>query len=138
MDNSKLELYLQNALDLFDEGKSFSEIRSILSEESLDDELISYIIRLVDEFAVEQKKIEEKIRTAKLRVIFGGLVLGIGFLITYMFYLKNQLEGYFMIIAYTPIVLGLYLIWSGWKQSKKLGNFQPEIDDTKLKLKRRF
>jgi hypothetical protein len=138
MDQSGLEEHLHLALDLFEKGKDFNEIRNVLADQGLDSEMISYVIRLVDEFAVEDKKVEEKIRTARLRLIFGVLVLGVGLLIAYMFYLREVLTGYYMIIAYTPIVAGAYLIWSGWKEKRRWINYQPEIDDTKFKLVRRI
>jgi len=138
MSNPKLERYLQQALDYYDEGKDLSEIRALFSEEGLDPELISYILRLVDEFAVEEERNQEKIRSARLMMIFGTMVTGVGLLISYMFYLQQYLHGYYLVIAFTPVVGGVFLLWKGWSLARKLSAYQPEIDDTKLKLTRRF
>jgi len=136
MDDQIIDKKLQEALKLHDQGKSYSEIREHFNSE-LDDEMISYLIRLVDEFVIEENRIVEEIKKAKFKMYVGAAAFGISALIIYKFYTNNALTGTMSLLAYVPMVFALYLLWKGYKEELLLKKTQPEIDDIKFKMKRR-
>jgi len=136
MDDKIIDKKLQEALKLHDQGKSYSEIREHFNSE-LDDEMISYLIRLVDEFVIEENRIVEEIKKAKFKMYVGAAAFGISALIIYKFYTNNALTGTMSLLAYVPMVFALYLLWKGYKEELLLKKTQPEIDDIKFRMKRR-
>jgi len=136
MDDQIIDKKLQEALKLHDQGKSYSEIREHFNSE-LDDEMISYLIRLVDEFVIEENRIVEEIKKAKFKMYVGAAAFGISALIIYKFYTNNALTGTMSLLAYVPMVFALYLLWKGYKEELLLKKTQPEIDDIKFRMKRR-
>lgn len=136
MDDQVIDQKLQEALKLHDEGKSYSEIRGTFQEELSDDE-ISYIIRLVDEFVMEENRISEEIKKAKFKMYVGLVAFAVSALIIYKFYANNALSGTMSLLAYLPMVFALYLLWKGYKEEQVLKKTEPEIDDTKFRMKRR-
>jgi len=136
MDDQVIDQYLQEALKLHDEGKSYSDIRDFFKAE-LSEDTISYIIRLVDEFAMEENRINAEIKKAKFKIYLGLVAFGISALLIYNFYTNNSLTGAMALLAYLPMVFALYLLWKGYKQEQVLKKTQPEIDDTKFRMKRR-
>ena len=136
MDDKIIDKKLQEALKLHDQGKSYSEIREHFNSE-LDDEMISYLIRLVDEFVIEENRIVEEIKKAKFKMYVGAAAFGISALIMYKFYTNNALTGTMSLLAYLPMVFALYLLWKGYKEELLLKKTQPEIDDIKFRMKRR-
>ena len=136
MDDQDIDQKLQEALKLFDEGKSFSDIRNQFQSE-LSEETISYIIRLVDEFAIEENRIKEEIKKAKFKMYLGLVAFGISALLIYKFYINESLSGAISILAYLPMIFALYLLWKGYKDEQNLKKAAPEIDDSKFRMKRR-
>ena len=136
MDDQDIDQKLQEALKLFDEGKSFSDIRNQFQSE-LSEETISYIIRLVDEFAIEENRIKEEIKKAKFKMYLGLVAFGISALLIYKFYINESLSGAISILAYLPMIFALYLLWKGYKDEQNLKKSAPEIDDSKFRMKRR-
>lgn len=136
MDDQVIDQKLQEALKLHDEGKSYSDIRDFFKEE-LSEDSISYIIRLVDEFALEESRINAEIKKAKFKMYLGLVAFGISALLIYIFYTNNSLTGAMGLLAYLPMVFAFYLLWKGYKQEQVLKKTQPEIDDTKFRMKRR-
>lgn len=136
MDDQLLDQKLQEALVLHEEGKSYSDIRSHFKNE-LDNEMISYIIRLVDEFVMEENRIKEEIKKAKFKMYIGIAAFAISALIIYKFYVNDSLVGTISLLAYLPMVFAVYLMWHGYKEELILKKMSPEIDDTKFRMKRR-
>jgi len=136
MDDELLDQKLQEALKLYDEGKSYAEIRSHFQSE-LEEGTISYIIRLVDEFAIEENQIKEDIKKAKFKMYIGMAFFAAAAFLIYKFYTNNALYGPMSLLAYLPMVFALYLLWNGYKEEHKLKKTQPEIDDSKFRMKRR-
>ena len=136
MDDQVIDQKLQEALKLHDEGKTYSEIRTYFKAE-LSDDAISYIIRLVDEFVIEENRIKEDIKKAKFKMYVGIAAFGISALLIYKFYINNALSGTMSLLAYLPMVFALYLLWKGYKEELILKKKEPEIDDTKFRMKRR-
>ena len=136
MDDQLIDQKLQEALKLHDEGKSYTDIRNHFKAE-LDEETIAYIIRLVDEFAIEENRISEDIKKAKFKIYIGLAAFAISTLIIYKFYVNNSLTGTMSLLAYLPMVFALYLLWKGYKEELSLKKTEPEIDDTKFRMKRR-
>lgn len=136
MEDDVLDQKLQEALALHDEGKSYTDIRSHFKAE-LDDDTISYLIRLVDEFSLEEDKINAEIRKAKFKMYVGAGAFGISALLIYNFYSNNALKGTMSLLAYLPLIFSIYLLWKGYKEELDLKKKSPEIDDTKFRMKRR-
>lgn len=136
MDDQVIDKQLQEALKLHDQGKSYSEIREHFKTD-LDDEMISYLIRLVDEFVIEENRIVEEIKKAKFKMYVGAAAFGVSVLIIYKFYTNNALIGTMGLLAYLPMIFALYLLWKGYKEELILKKTQPEIDDIKFRMKRR-
>ncbi len=136
MDDQLIDQKLQEALKLFDDGKTFSDIRDHFKSE-LSEESISYIIRLVDEFAIEESRIQAEIKKAKFKVVLGFFSIAISMLILYGFYINDALSGSISLLAYVPMMLALYLLWKGYKERKTFMKTEPEIDDSKFRMKRR-
>lgn len=136
MDDQVIDQRLQEALKLHEEGKSYAEIRNHFSNE-LDDEMIAYIIRLVDEFVIEENRISEEIKKAKFKMYLGLVAFGISALLIYKFYTNDALTGTMSLLAYIPMVFALYLLWKGYKEEIILKKTEPEIDDTKFRMKKR-
>lgn len=136
MEGQVIDEKLQEALRLHDEGKSYSEIRDHFKNE-LSDDTISYIIRLVDEFAIEENRIEEEIKKAKFKMYIGLIAFAISALLIYKFYTNNALHGTVSLLAYLPMVFALYLLWKGYKEEQSLKKTEPEVDDIKFRMKRR-
>ena len=136
MDDKILDQQLQKALELHDEGKSYTDIRNHFKEE-LDEDMIAYLIRLVDEFELEDSRIKEEIKKAKFKMYVGLIAFGISALIIYSFYTYDSLRGTMSLLAYLPMVFSLYLLWRGYKDEIALKKIEPEIDDVKFRMKRR-
>ena len=134
----EINQYLEEAFKLQEQGQPYASIREVFSEKGLDDDAISYLIRLVDEFVMEEEKIAANIKSARFRILFGVLVFLMGILITYLFYTNDSLNGIYLAIALTPLVAGLVLVWMAYRQYMMWRNRQPEIDDSKLKLIKRL
>jgi hypothetical protein len=137
-EHAEINQYLEEAFKLQEQGSTYASIREYFSGKGLDDEAISYIIRLVDEFVMEEEKIAAQVKSARFRMIFGALVCLMGILITYLFYTNDSLGGIYLAIALTPLVAGLALVWMAYRQFRMWRNHQPEIDDSKLKLIKRL
>lgn len=136
MDDQLLDQKLQEALKLNEGGKSYPEIRDHFKDE-LDEDTIAYIIRLVDEFVIEENRISEEIKKAKFKMYVGLITFSISALLMYKFYINNALFGSMGLLAYLPMVFALYLLWKGYKEELNLKKTSPEIDDTKFRMKRR-
>ena len=136
MDDQVIEEKLQEALTLFDQGKTYTDIRNHFVEELTEDN-IAYIIRLVDEFAIEENRIQDDIKKAKFKMYLGLAAFALSALLIYKFYLMKALSGPISLLAYLPMVFSLYLLWKGYTEELKLKKTQPEIDDSKFRMKRR-
>ena len=84
MDDQIIDQKLQEALKLFDDGKTYTDIRNHFKG-ALKEETISYIIRLVDEFAIEENRINAEIKKAKFKMYLGIAAFGISVLLIYKF-----------------------------------------------------
>jgi hypothetical protein len=136
MNDQEIDQKLQEALKLNDEGKSYSDIRSHFQDE-LSAETISYLIRLVDEFVIEENKINENIKKARFKMYLGLAAFGVSTLLLYKFYVNGALSGAISLLAYLPMAFALYLLWKGYREEKILKKTSPEIDDSKMRMKRR-
>lgn len=136
MDGQDINQKLQEALKLKDDGKSYSDIRNHFKNE-LSEETISYIIRLVDEFVIEENRIREEIKKAKFKMYFGLIAFWVSALLMYKFYINDSLSGAISLLAYLPMAFALYLLWKGYKEEHVLKKTAPEIDDSKFRMKRR-
>ena len=136
MDDKALDQKLQEALALHDEGKSYTDIRNHFKVD-LDNETISYLIRLVDEFVLEENRINAEIKKAKFKMYIGLVSFALAALLIYKFYTNNALTGTMSLLAYLPMVFAIYLLWKGYKEELMLKKTTPEIDDTKFRMKRR-
>lgn len=136
MDDQLIDQKLQEALKLFDEGKSFSGIRDHFKGD-LSEESISYIIRLVDEFSIEESRILAEIKKAKFKIILGIISFAISTLLLYSFFINDALSGPISLLVYLPMAFSLYLIWKGYKERNLFMKTAPEIDDSKFQMKRR-
>jgi len=139
MDNtSNLDNQLNEALDMLDSGKDFIQIRTALEQKGLEKENINYIIRLVDEFAIEGRKVKENIRWSRKKMIFGVLFVAVAIVKAYLFNDLGYLYTAYGSLVAIPLAIGLYLIWNGYSNLNKWKHYEPEIDDSKLKLTRRL
>lgn len=136
MNDQEIDQKLQEALKLIEDGKSYSDIRNHFALE-LSPEAISYIIRLVDEFVIEENRIIEEIKKAKFKMYLGLVALGISTFLLYKFYINDALSGARGLLAYLPMAFALYLLWKGYREEKILKKTSPEIDDSKFRMKRR-
>ncbi len=136
MNDQIINQKLNEALKLFDDGNSYNEIRKYFGD-SLDEESISYIIRLVDEFAIEESLIQEDIKKAKFKISLGIVATIVSLILLYSFYINEALHGVTGILAYLSMAFSIYLMWMGYKEKKRLSKTTPEIDDSKFKMKRR-
>ena len=144
MDNELIQAQLDKALDLHDEGKSYTQIREYFSQE-LDDDAISYIIRLVDEFAIEENRIQEDLKKAKFKMRIGVIAFILSSFLLYILYKNRALEGItvqwiyslMMLLQYFPVVFSGYFLWKTHQEETRLKKTEPEIDDSKFRLKRR-
>ncbi len=136
---------LQEALDLHDRGKSYAEIRRHF-EKTLDEGAISYIIRLLDEFVIEEKRIEEEIKKVRFRKQIGIVAFVLSAFLLYLLHTNNALENIttqwiysvMMLVQYFPVVFSVYYLWKARQEEMKLKKTEPEIDDSKFRLKRRI
>lgn len=136
MEDQEIDDILQEALKLHEEGKSYAEIRAHFKDE-LNPDLISYIIRLVDEFVIEENRIKEEIKKAKFKIYIGLVAFGLSSLLVYKFYTNEALSGFISLLAYLPMLFSLYLLWNGYKEVQTLKKTEPVIDDTKFRMNRR-
>lgn len=144
MDNGQIQEKLDKALELHDEGKSYSKIREYFKSE-LDDDTISYIIRLVDEFAIEESRIREDLKKAKFKMRIGVIAFILSSFLLYILYKNKALEdittqwiySVMMLLQYFPVVFSMYFLWKTHQEETRLKKTEPEIDDTKFRLKRR-
>jgi len=110
MEDQEIDDILQEALKLHEEGKSYADIRAHFKDE-LSHDLISYIIRLVDELVIEENRIKEEIKKAKFKIYIGLVAFGLSSLLIYKFYTNDALSGFISLLAYLPMVFSLYLLW---------------------------
>lgn len=144
MDERLIEKKLDEALSLHDKGLSYTKIREHFSKE-LDSETISYIIRLVDEFAIEENRIQEDLKTVKFKMRIGVLAFFISCFLLYLLYTNNALEGIttqwiysvMMLLQYFPVLFSVYFLWKTNKEETRLKKLEPEIDDSKFRMKSR-
>lgn len=136
MDDQVTDQKLQEALSLFDKGYAYNEIRSHFKSELSEDD-IAYIIRLVDEFALEESRIKEDIKKAKFKTQVGIAALILSCFLVLAFYRMDALQGLMSLLAYLPVLFALYLLGMGYTESLKLKKIQPEINDSKFRMKRR-
>ncbi len=136
MADQDIDQQLQEALKLKEEGNSYSDIRNYFERE-LSPETISYLIRLVDEFVIEENRINEDIKKAKFKMYVGLIAFGISVFLIYTFYINETLSGTYSLIAYLPMAFALYLLWKGYSEVNTLKNTSAEIDDSKFRMKRR-
>ncbi|NJN25262.1 MAG: hypothetical protein HC819_04430 [Cyclobacteriaceae bacterium] len=73
MEDQLIEQKLQEALTLCEQGMSYLQIRQHFQQE-LSEENISYLIRLVDEFVIEEDRIRAEIKNRNSKFISGWLV----------------------------------------------------------------
>lgn len=123
---------------MLDSGKDFIQIRKTLEQKGLEKENINYIIRLVDEFAIEGRKVKENIRWSRKKMIFGVLFVAIAIVKAYLFNDLGYLYTAYGLLVAIPLAIGLYLVWNGYSNLNKWKRYEPEIDDSKLKLTRRL
>ena len=144
MDEQLIDEKLQEALKLHDEGKSYSDIRQHFNAE-LDEATISYLIRLVDDFAIEENRIEEEVKKVRFKMLIGIAAFFLSCFLLYILYTYNALSGIssqniYMImvfVQYFPVLLSVYFLWKTYKEEIRLKKMEPEIDDTKFRMKRR-
>jgi hypothetical protein len=144
MDNKLIDEKLNEALALHDEGKSYTQIRAHFTPE-LDDDMISYIIRLVDEFAIEENRIREDLKRTKFKMKVGVIAFFLSCFLLYILYDNRALEGItvqwiysvMMLVQYFPVAFSVYFLWKTHQEESRLKKIEPEIDDTKFRLKRR-
>ncbi len=138
MDKSNLNDHLNEALDMFDQGRDYMQIRKALEQKGLDKEEIDYIIRLVDDFALEDRKIKEQKRWSVKKIIYGILFMIVALIKAFMFNNLGYLYTSYGLLVAIPLAIGLYLVWNGYISFRKWKNYQPEIDDSNLKLTKRL
>ncbi len=115
MDNtSNLDNQLNEALDMLDSGKDFIQI------------------------AIEGRKVKENIRWSRKKMIFGVLFVAVAIVKAYLFNDLGYLYTAYGSLVAIPLAIGLYLIWNGYSNLNKWKHYEPEIDDSKLKLTRRL
>lgn len=144
MDEQIIDQKLQEAIKLHDEGKSYREIREFFRAE-LSEDTISYLIRLVDEFAIEDNRIQEEIKKAKFKMQVGVVAFILSCFLLYLLYSYNALSGItsqtvyviMVFVQYFPVLGSLYFLWNAYKEEIRLKKTEPEIDDTKFRMKRR-
>lgn len=144
MADNTLDEKLQEALDLHENGKNYSEIRAYFKD-VLDEDAISYIIRLVDEFVIEEKRIEEEIKKVRFRKQVGLAAFILSAFLLYLLHTNHALENIstqwiysvMMLVQYFPVAFSLYYLWKARQAELELKKTQPEIDDSKFRLKRR-
>lgn len=136
MNEETIDQKLTEALKLFDEGQSYEEIRKYLGN-SLDEESISYIIRLVDEFAIEESQIDGDIKKVTFKIALGVIASLASLALLYSFYINEVLAGVIGILAYLAMAFSVYLLWMSYREKIRLVKTTPEIDDSKFKMKRR-
>ena len=144
MDDQLLDQKLQEALRLNEAGKSYPEIRDHFEGE-LDEDTISYIIRLVDEFVIEENRIAEEIKKSKFKMQISIAAFALSCFVLYLLYSNNALSGIknqtiysiMVFVQYFPVAGSLYLLWKSHKEVQALQKIEPEIDDTKFRMKRR-
>ncbi len=143
MSEQLIEEKLQEALVLHDKGKSYAEIRAYFKD-TLEEHAISYIIRLVDEFAIEEKRIEEGIKKAKFKMYIGMGAFFLSAFLLYLLHVNHALDSIstqwiysvMMLVQYFPVVFSVYYLWKTYREEQQLKKTEPEIDDSKFKLKR--
>jgi len=144
MDNKLIEEKLDEALALYDEGKSYTQIREHFIAD-LDVDTISYIIRLVDEFVIEENRIQEELKKVRFKMKIGMAAFIISCFLRYILYQNRALEGIteqwiysvMMLVQYFPVVFSVYFLWKSYQEESRLKKLEPEIDDNKFSLKRR-
>ncbi len=136
METEAIDKQLETALEMYDQGKTYSDIREHMKDQKFSQDEISYIIRLVDEFALEESKNKAKIQILIYKMIFGSLLFIISVLTAIQFYNNEELSGIISYIIYIPILIALWIIWRSWKEKARLQHISPEIDDTKLRFER--
>lgn len=138
MEYSNLNKILNEALKMLDDGQDYSQIRNSLEDQGLEKEEVSYIIRLVDEFAIEARKVKEKKIWSRKKMIYGVLFLIVALIKAFLFNDLGYLYTTYGLLVAIPLAIGLFLIWNGYSNLKKWDRNEPEIDDSKLKLTRRL
>jgi len=144
MDNELIQKKLDIALELHDQGKSYVQIREHFSSE-LDEGTISYIIRLVDEFAIEESRIAEGLKKVKFKMKIGVVAFILSCFLLYILHSNRALGditvqwfySLMMLIQYVPMAFSLYYLWKTHQEESRLKKTEPEIDDSKFSLKRR-
>lgn len=136
MDDRQTDQKLQEALELFDQGYSYNDIRKHFKSELSEDD-IAYIIRLTDEFALEESRIREEMKKAKFKIQLGAAALILAILLILAFDRMDALQGASALLAYLPLLFAFYLLGKGYTENIKLKKTQPEISDSKFRMKRR-
>lgn len=143
MNKDTIDKKLQEALALHDEGKSYQAIREHFQDE-LDEATLAYIIRLVDEFALEESRLSQEVKKAKSKIAVGFLAVVLS---CYLLLIIDPQEGFLnstsmysfyalTAIKYLPLLGALYFMFKAYRKMKYFQRLDPEIDDTKFQMKR--
>ena len=136
MDDNVLDQMLQEVLAQVDAGKTYADIRESLREK-VDENTISYLIRLADDMIIEENRIRSEYKKAMFKVY-----MGIGFTIFSLFiflelYFREGIHPVKKLFTILPMAISGYFVIKSYIEVRTWKRTQPEVDDSKLKLRRR-
>jgi hypothetical protein len=143
MNSQSLQENLDDALAMYEAGSTYAQIRHHFSA-SMDEETISYLIRLVDEFVLEEDRLKGEIRKAGFRKKLGILALALSVFLLYGLHTYSILDeikrqwiySTMLLLQYLPVMLSAYYLWTAYREEARLRKKTVEIDDSKFRLKR--
>lgn len=119
------------------EGQSYSEIRSILKEEGLNEEEISGTIRRVDEKVLQEEMTEGSLARAKRWYFTGVAIAAAGLVITFLYSRGTLLTGLPRIVIYLPFFIGILVMFFGRRMQRR-GTDTIDKGESRIRRKRPF
>jgi DUF438 domain-containing protein len=135
MDENESDQLLQEVLTQLDDGKTYADIRAQLQGKA-DEKTISYVIRLADELIMEENRIRSEHKKAMFKVYMGMALTAVALILFIELYFREGVHQVKKLLTVLPLGIAGYFLIKSYIEAVRWKKTQPEVDDSKLKLRR--
>jgi hypothetical protein len=136
MENSEVDRLLDEVLIHLEQGKSYAAIRDHYRNQ-VDEKTIAYVIRLADELVIEENRIKSEYKKSMFKVYMGIAFLIFTLLVFFELYFREGIHPIKKLLVLLPLAISGYFLVRSYIEAMKWKKAQPEVDDSKFKLRRR-
>lgn len=135
MEENELDKLLDEVLALADAGKTYVEIRRQLQDRA-DESTIAYVIRLADELIMEENRLRSEYKKSMFKVYLSLALTAVALLIFLKLFYREGIHPIKQLLSVLPLAITAYFLVVNYLEALKWKRTQPEVDDSKLKLRR--